>query len=80
MELPYDEEFKTGLDTIEDVVLPLQTIEGNRVDVLVEEEGEIDGKPEDGSTLRAISCVRMKDRWEEQIWHGYWMAESRLHI
>ena len=63
IELPYDEEFKTDPDTVEDVVLPLQMIEGNWVDVLVEEEGEIDGKPEDGGTLRAIGYVRMKDGW-----------------
>lgn len=50
-ELPHDEQFEADPDTVENVVFPLQMAKGNGVDVLVEEEGEIDGQPEDSRTF-----------------------------
>lgn len=51
IELPYNEEFKQDPYAVENVIFPLQMIEGNGIDVLVEEERKVDCEPEDSSTL-----------------------------
>jgi hypothetical protein len=61
IELPHNEEFKQYPDAVEDVIFPLEMIEGDGIDVLIKEKGEIDCEPEDGGTLFRISFVKMKE-------------------
>ena len=42
-------------DTVDDVVLPLDGTEGDGVDVLVEDEGDVDGQVHDDQTLGSDS-------------------------
>jgi hypothetical protein len=51
VELPDDEELEGEPAAVDDVVLPLDGLEGNGVDVVVEEESEIDAQEHDSHTL-----------------------------
>jgi hypothetical protein len=58
-------------DTVDDVVLPLDGTEGDGVDVLVEDEGDVDGQVHDDQTLGSDSEGQDLDGvGDEQRGHG----------
>lgn len=58
-------------DTVDDVVLPLDGTEGDGVDVLVEDEGDVDGQVHDDQTLGSDSEGQDLDGvGNEQRGHG----------
>lgn len=58
-------------DTVDDVVLPLDGTEGDGVDVLVEDEGDVDGQVHDDQTLGSDSEGQDLDGvGDEQGGHG----------
>lgn len=71
VELPDDEELEAEPAAVDDVVLPLDGTESDGVDVLVEDEGDVDGQVHDDQTLGSDSEGQDLDGvGDEQGGHG----------